>query len=119
VLATPGGERTPDWQEDLAMNLHQLGAAAQAGSIEGLEVVSVEGGFYLLQARLASGLQLLRDEHGKVLHLRSTTQVRELLQAMPRVPCELIQHCVHDEMCGTREGTIEPLRLPLSLEQRW
>lgn len=101
------------------MNLHQLDAAAQAGSIERLEVVSLEGGFYLLQVKLASGLQLVRDAHGKVLHLRSTTQVRELLQAMPRLPCELIQHCVHDEMCGAREGAIEPLRLPLSLDQRW
>lgn len=101
------------------MNLHQLGEAARADRIEGLEVVSLEGGFYLLQARLASGVHLVRDEQGKVLHLRSTTQVRELLQALPRLPCELIQHCVHDEMCGSREGPIEPLRLPLSLEQRW
>jgi len=101
------------------MNLHQLGEAARAGCVERLEVVSLEGGFYLLQARLASGLQLVRDEHGKVLHLRSATQVRELLQDMPRLPCELVQHCAHDEMCGVREGAIEPLRLPLSLEQRW
>ena len=101
------------------MNLHQLDEAARAGCIEGLEVVSLEGGFYLLQARLASGLQPLRDEQGKVLHLRSATQVRELLQLMPRLPCELVQYCVHDEMCGVRTGPIEPLRLPLSLEQRW
>lgn len=101
------------------MNLQQLDAAAQAGTIERLEVVSLEGGFYLLQAKLAAGLQLVRDEQGKVLHLRSTTQIRELLQALPRLPCELIQHCVHDEMCGAREGVIEPLRLPLSLDQRW
>lgn len=101
------------------MNLHQLGEAAQAGSVEGLEVVSLEGGIYLLQARLASGLQPVRDEQGKVLHLRSSTQVRELLQAMPRLPCELVQHCVHDEMCSAREGALEPLRLPLSLEQHW
>ena len=61
----------------------------------------------------------LRDEQGKVLHLRSSTQVRELLQDMPRLPCELVQHCAHDEMCGVRGGAIEPLRLPLSLEQYW
>lgn len=101
------------------MNLHQLNESALAGSIERLEVISLEGGFYFIQARLASGIQLVRDEHGKVLHLRSTTEVRELLQDTPRLPCELVQHCAHDEMCGVREGTIEPLRLPLSLEQRW
>lgn len=101
------------------MNLDQLGEAARAGRIEGFEVVSLEGGFYLLQARLASGVQLVRDEQGKALHLRSTTEVRHLLRELPRLPCELIQHCVHDEMCGTRDGPIEPLRVRLSLEQRW
>jgi hypothetical protein len=101
------------------MNLQQLGEAALTGRVEAFEVVSLEGGFYILQARLASGLEPLRDEQGRVLHLRSSTQVRELLQDLPRLPCELVQHCVHDEMCGVREGAIEPLRLPLSLEQRW
>lgn len=101
------------------MNLHQLSEAAREGSIEKLEVISLEGGFYLLQARLASGHQLVRNEQGKVLRLSSTTHVRELLQDLPRLPCDLVQHCTHDEMCGVREGKVEPLRLPLSLEQRW
>ncbi|UXY55193.1 DUF6482 family protein [Pseudomonas tohonis] len=101
------------------MNLQQLGEAALAGRIEGLEVVSLEGGFYILQARLASGLERVLDEQGKVLRLRSTTQLRDLLQGLPRLPCELVQHCVHDEMCGVREGPLEPLRLPLSLDSQW
>lgn len=101
------------------MNLHQLGEAAREGHIQGFEVVSLEGGVYLLQARLAWGTQPVLDEQGNVLRLRSTTQVRELLQGLPHLPCELVQHCVHDEMCGTREDPIEPLRLSLSLEQRW
>eukprot|EP01031_Cornospumella_fuschlensis_P053311 gene53311-65115_t len=62
------------------MNLQQLGEAALAGRIEGLDVVSLEGGFYILQARLASGLEGVLDEQGKVLRLRSTTQLRDLLQ---------------------------------------
>lgn len=101
------------------MNLQALGEALSAGRIEGLEVVSLEGGFYILQARLASGLEPVRDEHDKVLHLRSVTELRELLRDLPRVPCELVQHCAHDEMCGVRDGKIEPLRLALSLDQSW
>jgi hypothetical protein len=27
-----------------------------------------------------------------------------------------VQYCVHDEMCGTREGPIGALRIPFSLE---
>ncbi|GAC1029288.1 DUF6482 family protein [Pseudomonas sp. No.21] len=101
------------------MNLQQLGEAALAGRIEGLDVVSLEGGFYILQARLASGLEGVLDDEGQVLRLRSTTQLRDLLQGLPRLPCDLVQHCVHDEMCGVREGPLEPMRLPLSLDSQW
>lgn len=68
------------------MNLQQLGEAALAGRVEGLEVVPLEGGFYILQARLASSHEPVRDEFGKVLNLRSTTQLRERLQELSRWP---------------------------------
>ena len=101
------------------MTLQELTVAATAGHVQGMEVVSLEGGFYVVQARLVSGLQLIRDEHGQVLHLRSTTQVREALAELASLPCELVQHCAHDEMCAPRQTAVQPLRVPLSLEQRW
>jgi hypothetical protein len=84
------------------MTLHELAQAVAAGRILGFEVISLEGGFYVLQARLAEGLRPVRDDSGQVLHLRSTTQVREVLGEWASLPCELV----------------EPLRVPLSLEPR-
>jgi hypothetical protein len=53
------------------------------------------------------------------MHLRSINHLRELLQFVPPFPCVLVQQCVHDEMCGSREGRIEPLRIPFSLTAPW
>lgn len=101
------------------MTLQELLAASSAGLIEGIDVVSLEGGFYIVQARQANGTKLLCDERGEVLHLRSTTQVRTLLVELGSLPCELIQHCVHDEMCAPRDTSVQPLRIALSLEPPW
>ncbi len=97
------------------MTLQELHEAAAAGRVEGLDVVSLEGGFYIVQVRQANGLKRLCDESGQVQHLRSTTQVRTLLAELGPLPCELIQHCVHDEMGATRETNVQPLRIPISL----
>jgi hypothetical protein len=53
------------------------------------------------------------------MHLRSINHLRELLQLAPPFPCVLVQQCVHDEMCGSREGPIESLRIPFSLNAPW
>ncbi|MDF3868083.1 DUF6482 family protein [Pseudomonas denitrificans (nom. rej.)] len=100
------------------MTMHELALAVAAGRIQGFEVISLEGGFYVLQARLAEGLRPIRDESGQVLHLRSTTQAREVLGEWASLPCELVQHCAHDEICASHPTAVEPLRMPLSLEPR-
>ncbi|WP_374438837.1 DUF6482 family protein [Pseudomonas panipatensis] len=97
------------------MNLQELNAMAASGAVRELELLSLEGGLYVLRARLEQGMQTLRDEQGETLRLRSTTHLREL----PSLPCVLVQQVVHDEMCGVREGPVEALRLPLSLAEPW
>ncbi len=86
------------------MNLQALTELAIDGRIHELELLSLEGGIYVLRARLDGGLRTLLDESGKTLHIRSTTHLRELLRFVPRLPCTLVQYVVHDEMCGQREG---------------
>ncbi|MPQ67863.1 MULTISPECIES: DUF6482 family protein [Pseudomonas] len=101
------------------MNLQTLSEWAAEGRVQELELLSLEGGFYLLRARLEQGMRTLLDARGEVLRLRSTSHVRELLRELPSLPCVLVQHVVHDEMCGMRDGPIEPLRLPFSLTSPW
>jgi hypothetical protein len=102
-----------------AMNLQTLTELSVEGRVHELELLSLEGGIYVLRARLDGGLLTLRDESGKTLNIRSTTHLRELLRFVPRLPCTLVQQVVHDEMCGQREGPIEPLRVPLFLDEPW
>ncbi len=86
------------------MTLQELTDLAVDGRIHELELLSLEGGLYVLRARRGSGLYTLLDESGKTLPVRSTTHLRELLRFVPRLPCVLVQQVVHDEMCGLREG---------------
>ncbi|KPA91789.1 DUF6482 family protein [Pseudomonas asplenii] len=101
------------------MNLQHLTELAHAGAIDELELLSLEGGFYVLRALTGTGPQTLCDARGEVMHLRSTTELRQLLADVPPLRCTLVQHVVHDEMCGQRSGPIEPLRVPVTLANQW
>ncbi|MBT2341195.1 MULTISPECIES: DUF6482 family protein [Pseudomonas] len=101
------------------MNLKQLTEWAAVGQITELELLSLEGGFYVLRALTATGPHTLCDANGAVVCLRSTTELRQLLVDVPPVPCMLVQHVVHDEMCGLRDGPVAPLRVPFTLASQW
>ncbi|MBP1128288.1 MULTISPECIES: DUF6482 family protein [Pseudomonas] len=97
------------------MNVQMLTELAEKDAIRELELLSLEGGFYIARVTLDDGELTLLDDDGKTLRLRSTTHLRDLLQRVPPFPCVLVQQCVHDEMCGTRTGPIGALRIPFSL----
>ncbi|WP_259754948.1 DUF6482 family protein [Pseudomonas sp. GCEP-101] len=100
------------------MTMQELAQAVAAGRVRGFETISLEGGFYVVQARLAERSHPLRDAHGEMLHLRSIAQVRDVLREWASLPCELVQHCVHDEIGATHPTAVPPLRVALSLEPR-
>lgn len=102
-----------------AITLKTLIEQASLDAVRELELLSMEGGFYLLRAQLASGPCRVVTEQGQPLKLRSTTELRDHLHAFPTIPCVLVQQVVHDEMCGQREGEIEPLRVPITLAQQF
>ncbi|WLI08184.1 DUF6482 family protein [Pseudomonas sp. FP597] len=97
------------------MNLQTLSELAEKGEIQELQLLSLEGGFYIARVKFEHGEKTLLDDNGKTLRLRSSTHLRDLLQRVPAFPCVLVQQCVHDEMCGVRDGAIGALRIPFSL----
>ena len=101
------------------MYLHDLSAHAHAGHIDELNLISIEGGIYVLEVRMAGRGQSLHDENGRTLHLRSVEHARELLHELPQVPFHLVHASVHDEMCGMPTGTQNTLRVPISLSPAW
>ena len=101
------------------MNLQALLDGAQAHHIDALDLVSLEGGFYLLNVHVRGKSYVLRDEQSNVIHLRSVEHARDLLSEMPVIPFFLVHSSAYDEMCGLAEGVREPLRVPISLRSAW
>lgn len=101
------------------MNLQTLLDDVQAQRVDALDLLSVEGGFYLLSVRFGGQTPLLRDERSKVIHLRSVEHARDLLSELPPIPFFLVHNSAYDEMCGLAGGVREPLRVPISLRSAW
>ncbi|MGY4535253.1 hypothetical protein ACVW0Y_004406 [Pseudomonas sp. TE3786] len=102
------------------MNIQDIFELAKAGDLQGLELWSLEGGIYLLQAQVADLLHPVKMNDGETLRLRSVTQARELLEGLPMVVPFHLVHCeVHTEMCGCSQECQEPLRQPLTLGSAW
>jgi hypothetical protein len=101
------------------MNLQELSAHASAGRIDELNLISMEGGIYLLEARMHGAAHPLNDTRGKTLHLRSVEHARDVLQSISPMPFNLVHAVVHDEMCGLRDAEEQTVRVPLSIRSAW
>ncbi|MBZ9783186.1 DUF6482 family protein [Pseudomonas sp. REP124] len=97
------------------MNLQELNAYAVAGKLDELNLISLEGGIYLMEARMHGAAYPLNDAHGHMMHLRSVEHARDVLRSFPKLNFNLVHHLVHDEMCGMG-GIDEILKVPI--EQR-
>ena len=102
-----------------AMKLHELIEQARGGQVERLELISIEGGIYLLDIHRHGRRHSLHDERGAVWHLRSVEHARDLLRELPELPFQLVQQSPYDEMCGLAEGAREPLRVTIGLRSQW
>lgn len=100
------------------MKLNDLSTHAQAGRIDELNLISLEGGIYLLEARMGGNAHPIRDEQGSMLNLRSVEHARDLLQEMPAMPFFLVHSSVHDEMCGMPSAD-NSLRVPIAFRSGW
>ncbi|WP_454836223.1 DUF6482 family protein [Pseudomonas lini] len=81
------------------MTLQELNAYAIAGKIDELNLISMEGVFYVLEARMHGAAYPLLDARGEILQLRSVEHAREVLHACPK-SFNVVHTPAHDEMCG-------------------
>ena len=88
------------------MNLHELTTRAREGQIESVNLVCLEGGAYLIEAKVGSRLIHLQDAEGQLVKVLSMEQARDLLKGVP-MTLELEQADASEEMCGMGEA---PLR---------
>ncbi|MBV4456576.1 hypothetical protein KVG96_01230 [Pseudomonas sp. COR58] len=96
------------------MNLQELNAFAVARKVDELNLISMEGGIYLLEARMHGAAYPLSDTHGQMLTVRSVEHARDLLHNFPVLPFNLVHTSVHDEMCGLGASGEESLKVPLA-----
>ena len=97
------------------MNLLELTDYARAGHIDELNLISIEGGIYLLEVRRNGRAYPLNDARGRAVRLRSMEHARTYLESVPLVPFNLVHASAHDEMCGLGGRAEEPLKVPVSL----
>lgn len=101
------------------MNLHELNGEARAGRVEELNLIAIEGGDYLLEARIHGRPHPLADSRGQRLRVHSVEDARLLLQDVPLVSMNLVHWSVQDEMCGMGTHPEEDLRVPISRRSAW
>ncbi|HWH87886.1 MAG TPA: DUF6482 family protein [Pseudomonas sp.] len=96
------------------MNLQELNAFAIAKKVDELNLISMEGGIYLLEARMHGAAYPLSDLKGKMLTVRSVEHARDLLHNFPVLPFNLVHTSVHDEMCGLGSSAGDSLKVQLA-----
>jgi hypothetical protein len=101
------------------MNIQEFTEHAQAGRVRELNLISIEGGIYLLEVCLEDASRMLKQPDGKTLHLRSVEHARDLLKSLPVVPFFLVHTVAHDELCGMPVSERSVMRLPIAFHSAW
>ncbi|WP_411383255.1 DUF6482 family protein [Pseudomonas sp. L7] len=101
------------------MNLHQLNSEARAGHVDELNLIAIEGGDYLLEARIKGHAHPLHAPRGERLRVHSVEDARLLLKALPMLSMNLVHWSVQDEMCGMGSHPDEDLKVPISQRSAW
>jgi hypothetical protein len=88
------------------LNIDTLTRHVKAGEIQELNLVSLEGGSYVLHALLDQKSLPVEDSHGQPLHLASVEEARKVLSGVPDARLFLVQAVAHDEMVG--QDSVQP-----------
>ena len=97
------------------MNLDTLTHDINAGAIDALHLISIEGGFYVLHALSKGRTQPVQDASGATLRVGSAEAARKCLVGIPDVPFFLVHPSAYDEMIGLSSAADSATRLPINL----
>ncbi|PRA67977.1 cation transporter [Pseudomonas sp. MYb187] len=101
------------------MNLLQLNTEARAGHVEELNLIAIEGGDYILEARVKGHAHPLSDTRGERLKVHSVVDAQRLLNGLPAVPLHLVHWSMDDEMCGGDVTGDGDLKIPMPRRSAW
>ncbi|WP_426139868.1 DUF6482 family protein [Pseudomonas sp. DWP3-1-2] len=95
------------------MDLKKLTRHVKADEIQEIQLVTVEGGSYVIHALMQGASHPVQDSHGDTLHVASVEEARKYLEGVPQVPLFLVQPAVYDEMVGLADNDAAPNREPI------
>jgi butyrate kinase len=95
------------------MDLDKLSKYVKAGEIEEIDLVSVEGGSYVIHARMNGESHAVSSANGEVLHVASVEEARKCLSSTQEVKLFIVHPVVYDEMVGQSPSDAEATREPI------
>jgi hypothetical protein len=95
------------------MDLKKLTTHVKAGDIQEIQLVTMEGGSYVIQAVMHGKSHPVKDGHGDTFHVASVDEARKYLAGVPEVPLYLVHPTVYDEMVGQADSDAVPTREPI------
>jgi len=81
--------------------------------IDNLEIVSLDGRYYMARFRIATEWYALTDEHDEIIAFPAACAAREAFQQMHIHETEVIAAAGTDEMIGMPVTPAEPMKIPL------
>ncbi|MBD8595560.1 cation transporter [Pseudomonas sp. CFBP 8758] len=97
------------------MNIDKLSSHVNNGEVSEVNLVSMEGGSYVLHAILEGVSQPVADAKGATLHVASVEEARKVLSGVADIKLFLVQGNAHDEMIGNPEGGHQVMREEIPL----
>ena len=85
------------------MNIDKLSSHVNNGEIHEVNLVSMEGGSYVLHAILEGVSQPVASDNGATIHVASVEEARKVLAGVADIKLFLVQGNAHDEMIGNPE----------------
>ncbi|WP_227545996.1 DUF6482 family protein [Marinobacter fonticola] len=81
--------------------------------IDCLEILSLEGQFYMARLHMGEQLNVLSDEKGKTCLMKSAWQIQDALGSFDVLRTEVVHASAYGEMVGLSADAVEPLRIPV------
>ncbi|ARD12705.1 MULTISPECIES: DUF6482 family protein [Pseudomonas] len=99
----------------MTLNIQDLTKHAKDKKVRELDLISIEGGSYVLHAQLEGKSVPVEDSTGKTLHVASVEEERKVLSSVSDVKLFLTQAVAHDEMVGLGSVQAESSRQEIPL----
>ena len=103
------------------MNVKELNQQVKAGAVKEVNLVSMEGGSYVIHALVEGTSVPLADDKGATLHVASVEEARRILDGVKEVRLFIAQPAVYEEMVGqevTPTASREEIPLRSKVENR-